>query len=89
MRVLKWIIDRVEGTGQGTDNLVGISPGYADLTWTGLDLSEEKFNTVTSIDKADWLKELALHDELFKQLAHHLPAALTATKAAIEKRLAA
>ena len=89
MRVLKWIIDRIEGTGQGTDNVMGVSPRYEDLNWTGLDFSAEKFSQVTSIDKADWLKELELHAELFKQLDYHLPKELTETKAAIEKRLAA
>ena len=89
MRVLKWIIDRVEGTGQGTDNVIGVTPSYNDLTWTGLPFTEQQFETVTSIDKAAWKEELALHAELFKQLEHHLPKALTDTKAAIEKRLAA
>ena len=89
MRVLKWIIDRVEGTGQGTDNVIGVTPSYNDLTWTGLPFTEQQFDTVTSIDKAAWTQELALHAELFKQLEHHLPKALTDTKAAIEKRLAA
>ena len=89
MRVLKWIIDRVEGTGQGTDNLIGVTPAYDDLTWTGLPFTEQQFNTVTSIDKAAWAEELALHTELFEQLEHHLPKALKETKAAIEMRLAA
>ena len=89
MRVLKWIIDRVEGTGQGTDNVIGVTPSYNDLTWTGLPFTEQQFDTVTSIDKAAWTQELALHAELFKQLEYHLPKALTDTKAAIEKRLAA
>jgi phosphoenolpyruvate carboxykinase (GTP) len=88
MRVLKWIIDRVEGTGQGTDNVMGVTPSYHDLTWTGLPFTEQQFDTVTSIDKAAWTQELALHAELFEQLAHHLPKALLDTKAAIEKRLA-
>ena len=89
MRVLKWIIDRVEGTGQGQDNVMGLSPRYSDLTWTGLPFTEQQFETVTSIDKAAWTQELVLHTELFKQLEHHLPKALLDTKAAIEKRLAA
>ena len=89
MRVLKWIIDRVEGTGQGIDNVMGLTPGYKDLTWTGLPFTEQQFDTVISIEKAALKEELALHAELFKQLAHHLPKALTDTKAAIEKRLAA
>jgi phosphoenolpyruvate carboxykinase (GTP) len=89
MRVLKWMIDRIEETGGGTEHVFGVSPRYEDLNWTGLDFSGEKFKTVTSIDKAAWLKELELHAELFEQLKHHLPAELGETKAAIEKRLAA
>ncbi len=89
MRVLKWMIDRIEGNGQGTEHITGVSPAYEDLTWTGLDFSAEQFKTVTSMDKTAWLKELELHTELFTQLAHHLPKALLDTKAAIEKRLAA
>ena len=89
MRVLAWMIDRIEGKGQGTENLTGTTPSYKDLNWTGLNFSAEQFNTVTSIDKAAWQAELKLHDELFTQLQHHLPQALTDTKATLEKRLAA
>ena len=89
MRVLKWMIERIEGTAQGTDNVMGVTPAYKDLTWTGLPFTEQQFETVTSIDKAAWTQELALHTELFAQLQHHLPKALLDTKAVIEKRLAA
>ena len=89
MRVLKWMIDRIEGTGKGTEHLIGISPSYEDLNWTGLDFSAEQFKTVTNMDKAAWLAELQLHEELFTQLAHRLPKELTETKAMIEQRLAA
>lgn len=90
MRVLKWMIDRVEGTKtDGVEHLTGVSPRYEDLNWTGLDFSAEQFATVTSIDKAAWEAELKLHAELFKQLEHHLPKELPETKAAIEQRLAA
>ena len=89
MRVLAWMIERIEGKGKGKEHVTGISPSYEDLNWTGLDFSAEQFNTVTSMDKAAWLKELELHDELFKQLEHHLPKELADIKTAIEKRLAA
>jgi len=89
MRVLKWMIDRIEGKGEGTEHVFGVSPRYEDLNWTGLDFSAEQFDTVTHIDKAAWQAELKLHAELFQQLAHHLPKELPATKAAIELRLAA
>ncbi|HEY0818943.1 MAG TPA: phosphoenolpyruvate carboxykinase domain-containing protein, partial [Rhizobacter sp.] len=89
MRVLKWVLDRVEGTGQGVENIFGTTPRYQDLNWTGLDFTAEQYEQVTNIDKAAWQTELGLHDELFKQLAYHLPAELTATKARLEARLAA
>jgi phosphoenolpyruvate carboxykinase (GTP) len=90
MRVLKWMIDRIEGkVGDGVTHVTGVSPRYEDLTWTGLEFNREQFATVTSIDKAAWLAELKLHNELFAQLAHHLPQELLDTKAAIERRLAA
>jgi phosphoenolpyruvate carboxykinase (GTP) len=89
MRVLKWMIDRLEGQGAGEENLTGTSPRYQDLTWTGLDFSAEQFKTVTAIDKAAWQDELALHTALFEQLAHHLPGELKATQAKLVERLAA
>ncbi|MCZ8077053.1 MAG: phosphoenolpyruvate carboxykinase (GTP) [Paucibacter sp.] len=89
MRVLKWMLDRVEGKGQGEEHAFGVTPRYQDINWQGLDFSQEQFNITTHIDKAAWAVELGLHEELFAQLAHHLPAELPATKAKIEARLAA
>jgi phosphoenolpyruvate carboxykinase (GTP) len=89
MRVLKWMIDRIEGQGQGTEHVFGISPRYEDLNWSGLDFSKEQFANVTYIDTAAWHKELELHGELFEQLKHHLPQALIDTKAKIANKLAA
>jgi phosphoenolpyruvate carboxykinase (GTP) len=89
MRVLKWMIDRIEGKAAGNDHVFGISPTYEELTWTGLDFGRDQFKTVISIDKAAWEKEILLHTELFDQLAYHLPRELGETKAKIEARLAA
>lgn len=89
MRVLKWMLDRIQGQGGGQENVFGVTPGYGDLNWEGLDFSAAQFEQVTHIDRAAWTEELALHEQLFQQLAHHLPAALPATKAKIEQRLAA
>jgi phosphoenolpyruvate carboxykinase (GTP) len=89
MRVLKWMIDRIEGTAKGQDHVFGISPAYSEITWTGLQFTPEQFKTATSIDKAAWKKEMKLHAELFKQLAYKLPSELPLIKAKIEQRLAA
>ncbi|MFZ4289169.1 phosphoenolpyruvate carboxykinase (GTP) [Variovorax sp. HJSM1_2] len=89
MRVLKWMIDRIEGANTGSEHIFGVSPAYADINWTGLDFTPAQFDTVTSIDRAAWLKELDLHTELFQQLAYHLPAELVQTKEKLAAGLAA
>ena len=88
MRVLKWMIDRIEGQVQGVDNMLGVTPAYAEINWNGLDFSPSQFETVTRIDKDAWQAELQLHDALFTQLADKLPQELLATRANLEKRLA-
>ena len=89
MRVLKWMLDRVTGSQSGEEHVFGVTPRYEDLNWEGLSFTKEQFDVATRIDKADWAAELKLHEELFTQLAYHLPAELPATKARIEQRLAA
>lgn len=89
MRVLKWMIDRIEGRVHGEQHVFGISPTYQELEWEGLPFTPEQFKQVTQIDIPAWEKELELHHELFQQLSHKLPQELKDTKAKIEKRLAA
>jgi phosphoenolpyruvate carboxykinase (GTP) len=87
MRVLKWMLERVEGKGQGVENIFGITPTYSDITWTGLNFAVQQYEQVTHIDAAEWKAELQLHTELFTQLAYHLPSALTQVQAGLQARL--
>jgi phosphoenolpyruvate carboxykinase (GTP) len=88
MRVLKWMLDRIDGNGGGTEHVFGVTPDHDDLNWQGLDFGADKFEAVTRIDAAEWRAEMALHDELFRQLGAKVPAELLQAKAAIEARLA-
>lgn len=89
MRVLKWMIDRIEGRVSGQETAFGVAPHYAEINWSGLDFTGTQFETVTRIDKAAWADELKLHTAHFDQLAYHLPADMLKTKAALEERLGA
>ena len=89
MRVLKWMIERVEGQAGGEDNLFGVSPRYDDLSWAGLDFTRAQYQSVISIDSEAWRVEMGLHGELFRLLAARLPAQLLAIKGQIEAKLAA
>lgn len=89
MRVLKWMIDRIEGQVQGQDTAFGVAPQYGEINWTGMHFSAEQFATVTGIDKDAWAQEMQLHAAHFEQLASGMPQALLDTKAQLEARLAA
>ena len=89
MRVLAWMLGRVQGQAEGVEHVFGTSPRYEDLAWRGMDFTPEQFNSVIGIDKAAWQQEMQLHKELFTQLAYHLPAELSATREKIERRLSA
>jgi phosphoenolpyruvate carboxykinase (GTP) len=89
MRVLKWMIDRIEGKATGVETGFGVAPAYSEINWTGLDFSQAQFDSVTRLDKADWKAEIALHTELFTQLAYHLPQELEETKTRLAQQLAA
>ena len=89
MRVLKWMIDRIEGQAQGQETALGVAPSYGEINWTGLNFSAEQFATVTNIDKAAWAEEMQLHTAHFDQLAYGMPQSLLDTKKALEARLAA
>jgi len=87
MRVLKWMLDRLEGRVQGHETAFGIAPRYSEINWQGLEFSPTQFETVTRLDTADWDEELKLHDAHFDKLAHHLPQELLDIRAALAQRI--
>ena len=87
MRVLAWILGRVEGGANGNEHIFGVSPNHEDLIWEGLDFSKDQFEQVISIDKDAWEEELELHEELFTQLSHGLPSELKEAKSKLKKLL--
>jgi len=88
MRVLAWIVARVEGRADGEMNAFGITPRYEDLDWKGLDFDRASYAQVTDLEAANWAAELDLHDELFAQLARGLPPELPAVRDRLAARLA-
>jgi phosphoenolpyruvate carboxykinase (GTP) len=77
MRVLKWIVERVEGKANAEKTALGLIPKYNDLDWNGASFAQEKFDAITTINQTQWTQELKLHDELLTKLAYHLPVEMT------------
>ena len=87
MRVLKWMLERIQGQAQGQEHLLGITPRYEDITWEGLDFTSDLFDRITAISTEAWAIELALHAELFDKLSHRLPEALPSHHSQLTQRL--
>ena len=77
MRVLKWIVERSRGLSKGTETPLGWMPSYEDLDWRGVDFSKEQFKAVMRLDRDMWLKEIAMHDDLFFKIYDRLPKEMT------------
>jgi phosphoenolpyruvate carboxykinase (GTP) len=73
MRVLKWIIDRVNGRGQARETQLGWMPRHDDLDWEGLDFSRERWEELMRIDSETLLTQTLGHEELFLKLWDHMP----------------
>ncbi|MGQ0813992.1 MAG: phosphoenolpyruvate carboxykinase (GTP) [Gemmatimonadota bacterium] len=74
MRVLKWIVDRVNGRGYALEGPLGFMPRYEDIDWKGLEFSRDAFTQqLMAVDRDEWMNELQMHDGLFTKLYDRLP----------------
>ena len=86
-RVLKWIIERLDGTAEAEDTPIGRVPAPGALDTTGLDLSEEDLELLRSVDRDVWRQEADLVPEFFKSFGEHLPDELWDEYEALRQRL--
>jgi phosphoenolpyruvate carboxykinase (GTP) len=74
MRVLKWIVERVEGLADGERTAWGYVPRHKDIDWKGLEgFAAEKYLAISAIDRSMWKQEMPLHRELFDKLGERVP----------------
>ena len=72
-RVLKWIIERLDGTAEAVETPVGFVPKPEDLDLTGLDMTTEEVAKALAVDNAEWVKETELIGEWLAKFGDKLP----------------
>jgi len=87
MRILKWIVDRVNGHARGLESPLGWIPQYKDIQWDGLDFSEEQWKELMAIDRKATLMSLVSDERLFLTLSETLPPMLQMHKQMLIQRL--
>ena len=88
MRVLKWIIDRVNGTGGAAETEIGYIPRPEDFDLDGLDITRETIRELFSIKPDEWTSELESQTKFFDTLGEDMPRELVGQHGAIAKRFA-
>ena len=88
-RVLKWVVERVEGKAEGIETPIGILPTPDGLDTSGLDLDEAAMDELLAVDVDGWLGEIADIREHYKKFGDKLPQALAAELDDLEQRLKA
>jgi phosphoenolpyruvate carboxykinase (GTP) len=88
-RVLKWIVDRLEGRAEAEDTPIGRVPTAGGLDLDGLTLSADAAELLRCVDVAAWREEAALIPAFYERFGEHLPAALWAQYEALTARLEA
>jgi len=86
-RVLKWIVERLEGTAEGVDSPIGVLPTRTALDLKGLDIEDRDLDLLLSVDREVWKKEAALMPDYFGQFGDHLPQAINDEHRALVERL--
>jgi phosphoenolpyruvate carboxykinase (GTP) len=87
MRVLEWVVDRVNGHGHAEETAIGMMPSYEDLTWTGLDFSPASFSDIMTIDPQAAMQEADAQKALFDDFGDRLPAELESQRQDQKARL--
>jgi phosphoenolpyruvate carboxykinase (GTP) len=86
-RVLKWIVDRLDGKAEGVETPIGILPTPEALDTDGLDLSASDLDFLLTVDKEVWREEAALVPEHLNTFGDHTPKELWDEYRALVSRL--
>ena len=86
-RVLKWIFERVSGKGKAVETPIGYMPTPGAIDTEGLDISEEAMKELLTVNKEEWLEEVASIREYYKIYGDKLPEELEKQLNALEERL--
>ena len=76
MRVLEWIVKRIEGEADAEETPIGNMPKAGDLNTQGLDIDPETLQALFAVDTEGWQKEVADIDAFLAEYGDRVPAEL-------------
>jgi phosphoenolpyruvate carboxykinase (GTP) len=86
-RVLKWVFERVTGTGKAVETAIGNLPAEGALDLSGLQLPGAAFAELLKVDVEGWTAELPQIREHLGMFGDRLPEGIRSELAGLEQRL--
>ena len=86
-RVLKWIVERLEGTADAVDTPIGHVPYPAAIDTDDLPISDADLAAALHVDGVEWAAEIPQIVEWFTKFGDKLPAALWTELDTLQSRL--
>ncbi len=88
MRVLNWIVDRVNGKEEAAESPFGYMPTYQDINWNGLDnFAADTFSKIMDIDREAGKQEVEELKGYFEIFEDRLPEEMEVQRQAFSERL--
>ncbi|HJR89041.1 MAG TPA: phosphoenolpyruvate carboxykinase (GTP) [Aeromicrobium sp.] len=88
-RVLKWIIERIEGQAEAVETPIGHVPTPQALDTEGLDMTDEELEQALAVDVEEWKAEIPQITEWFEKFGDSLPTVLWTELDSLKARLGA
>jgi phosphoenolpyruvate carboxykinase (GTP) len=89
VRVLKWMLDRIEGRAGATETPIGCVPTPSSLTLDGLSISRGTIEELLAVNPSDWTDEEHSIDKFFAKFGDSLPEPIRKEQRALAERLLA
>jgi phosphoenolpyruvate carboxykinase (GTP) len=86
-RVLKWVVERIEGTAAAVDTPIGRVPAPGALDLDGLDADLADVEAAMAVDPQEWKAEIPQITEWFEKFGDKLPTTLWAELDSLKARL--
>ncbi len=86
-RVLKWVIERLEGQADAVETPIGHVPAPGSLDTDGLDLTDDDLAEALAVDPEEWKAEIPQIQEWFEKFGDELPAVLWTELDGLKARL--
>jgi phosphoenolpyruvate carboxykinase (GTP) len=86
-RVLKWVIERLEGQADAVETPIGHVPTPGSLDTDGLDLTDDDLAAALAVDPEEWKAEIPQIQEWFEKFGDELPAVLWTELDGLKARL--